>query len=176
MLINNFKRQLATVKTSDFVAHLVVIADELDRKQHVELADRMDKIIEKSRENLAVVEDLVEVADCLDYVEEPMLATAIDSILGIVKTAGEPFVPGWKRTLSTRYCPDHIGVQVVRVAENTYQCPIDGTEYPYETGFQLYNGQLVPGGSIAGQTPETSDYGIPMRFYDSRDTILRSMY
>ena len=175
MLINNFKRQLATVKTSEFVERLIVIADELDQKQHVELADKMDRIIEKSRENLAVVEDLVEVADSLDHANEPMLAEAVDSLIGIRKTA-EPVVPGHLRTLSTRYCPDHPGVMTVRISENTYQCPLDGSTYNYETGFQNYKGEVVPGGSVAGQTPETSSYGIPMRFYDSRDTILRSVH
>lgn len=175
-LINNFKRQLATIKTSDFVAQLIVVADELDQKQHVDLANKMDEIIEKSRENLSVVEDLVDAADKLDQDNEPLLAAALDGMLGIMKTAEEQTVPGHERTLSTRYCPDHRGVQVVRIAENTYQCPLDGSIYNYEAGFQNYKGQIVPGGSVAGQTPDTSDFGVPMRFFDSRDTILRSMH
>lgn len=175
MLINNFKKQLATVKTSEFVAKLIIVADELDQKQHFDLADKMDRIIERSKENLAVVENLVEVADGLDKIDEPMLAEAVDGLLGIRKTA-EPVMPGHKRSLSTRYCPDHTGVQAIRIAENTYQCPLDGSIYNYESGYQNYKGEAVPGGSIAGQTPETSSYGIPMRFYDSRDTVLRSMH
>lgn len=178
MLINNFKRQLATAKTAErIVPQLVAIADELDQKQHVELADKMDRIIEKSKGNVAVVEGLVDMANSLDELGETALAEAVDGLLGIRKTASDqPVVPGHKRTLSTRYCPDHGGVQTIRIAENTYQCPLDGSIYNYETGYQNYKGEAVPGGSIAGQTPETSSYGIPMRFYDSRDTILRSVY
>lgn len=176
VLISNFKRQLATTKTSALVEALIVIADELDQRQRPDLADRMDEIIQRSRENVAVVEDLIEVADRLDLSGEPVLAEAIDRVLGIRKTAEEQYVPGGERSLSTRYCPQHRGVQGIRIAENTYQCPIDGQVYPYDQGYQMYDGKMVPGGSIANQTPDTSDYGIPMRFYDSRDSVLRSMY
>lgn len=176
ILISNFKKQLSTTKTGAFVEALIVIADELDQNQQPDLADRMDLIIQKSRENVGVVENLIEIADRLDLSGETFLAEAIDQVLGIQKMAEEHYEPGPKRILSSRYCPDHRGVQVVRIAENTCQCPIDGLIYNYETGYKKYNGQMVPGGSIANQTPDSSDYGISMRFYDSRDSILRSMY
>jgi hypothetical protein len=176
ILISNFKKQLATTKTSSFVEALIVIADELDQCQQPDLADRMDSIIQRSRENESVVEDLIEIADRLDFGGNSIMAEAIDYAIGIRKTAEEQYIPGGERVLSSRYCPQHRGVQVIRVAENTFQCPIDGIVYSHEQGYQMYNGKIVPGGSIANQTPETSDHGIPMMFYDSRDSVLRSMY
>jgi hypothetical protein len=84
-----------------------------------------------------------------------------------------PIQPSHEGSLSTRYCPDHHGVQAIRISERIYQCPIDGKTYNYGTGYINYQGQIVPGGSVAEQTPNTSDTGgIPMRFYDSRQSIL----
>lgn len=54
--------------------------------------------------------------------------------------------------LSTRYCPDHPGVQISRVGEHMWQCELDKKSYNYETGFELNNGSKVPGGDVAQQT------------------------
>jgi hypothetical protein len=77
--------------------------------------------------------------------------------------------------LNTRYCPDHIGVSVSRVGENTYQCPLDGKIYNYETGWEDYDGNKHPGGSVAEQTPDASGYGIPHRIFDTRENIINSV-
>lgn len=75
--------------------------------------------------------------------------------------------------LNTRYCPDHNGVQTVRVGERVYQCPLDKKTYNYETGYTNYKGENIPGGSVAHQTPEDSDYfAIPSRIFDSRDSLM----
>lgn len=58
--------------------------------------------------------------------------------------------------LSTRYCPDHPGVQIARVGEHMWQCELDKKSYNYETGFQLNNGSKVPGGDVAQQTQGVS--------------------
>lgn len=75
-------------------------------------------------------------------------------------------------SLSTRYCPDHIGVMVGRIGDNTYQCPKDGQMYNFETGWTDYDGNEHPGGSVAGQTPDSSGYATPHRIFDSRENIL----
>jgi len=75
-------------------------------------------------------------------------------------------------TLQTRYCPNHIGVQMGRVGESTYQCSIDGKIYNFETGYTDFNGNQVPGGSVAGQTPNSTGYEIPHRIFDSRSKVL----
>lgn len=54
--------------------------------------------------------------------------------------------------LSTRYCPDHPGVQISRVGEHMWQCELDKKAYNFETGFELNNGAKVPGGDVNQQT------------------------
>jgi hypothetical protein len=54
--------------------------------------------------------------------------------------------------LSSRYCPDHAGVQIARVGEHMWQCELDKKTYDFENGFELNNGAKVPGGDVAQQT------------------------
>jgi hypothetical protein len=54
--------------------------------------------------------------------------------------------------LSTRYCPDHPGAQIARIGEHVWQCDLDKKTYNFETGFDLENGDHVPGGDVAAQT------------------------
>ncbi len=71
--------------------------------------------------------------------------------------------------LNTRHCPEHIGVSLGRVAENTYQCALDGKVYNWETGWKDYQGNQHSGSSVAAQTPEVADYAISHRLFDSRN-------
>ncbi len=75
------------------------------------------------------------------------------------------------RILNQRHCPEHIGVQMGRVAESTYQCPLDNKVYNWEVGFS-YDGKQNPGGSVAAQTPDSSGYGVPHRIFDTRENTL----
>lgn len=59
--------------------------------------------------------------------------------------------------LSTRYCPDHAGVQISRIGEHFWQCELDKKTYNFETGFELNNGSKVPGGDVANQTQGLSE-------------------
>jgi hypothetical protein len=54
--------------------------------------------------------------------------------------------------LSTRYCPDHAGVQVARTGQHEWQCSLDKKIYNFDNGFDLANGDHVPGGSVSEQT------------------------
>jgi len=75
--------------------------------------------------------------------------------------------------LNTRYCPDHHGVQTSRIGERVYQCSLDKKIYNYETGYTNYKGENIPGGSVAHQTPESSDYfAAPSRIFDSRENLM----
>lgn len=74
--------------------------------------------------------------------------------------------------LSSRYCPDHIGTQMGRVGPGSYQCPLDGQVYNWETGWTDFDGNQHPGGSVAAQTPDSTGYAIPHRVFDSRDKAL----
>jgi len=74
-------------------------------------------------------------------------------------------------TLSIRTCPEHIGAQMARVGENTYQCSLDGAIYNWETGFTANNIEY-PGSSVAAQTGNTNETAIPHRVFDSREKAL----
>lgn len=54
--------------------------------------------------------------------------------------------------LSTRYCPDHPGVSLIRIGDGIDQCNLDKKIYNYESGYTLNNGSKVPGGSVSQQT------------------------
>jgi len=128
----------------------------------------------------ATVRELVLLADSLDAEGRHVLADVATRAASIVdrlegQQEEEPIKPGHKSSMSTRYCPDHIGVQATRIAEHMYQCPIDGRTYDYEGGYTNYSGQRVPGGSVAAQTPMSTPYGLPQRLFDSRQNILNTI-
>jgi hypothetical protein len=75
-------------------------------------------------------------------------------------------------SLSTRYCPDHVGTQMGRVGQGSFQCPLDGQVYNWETGWTDFDGNQHPGGSVAAQTPDSTGYAIPHRIFDSREKVL----
>ena len=130
--------------------------------------NEMEKVQQKKAELVVGISKLAEFSDTLGA---HLLADELDKMAEEEMSA--PIQQPSDGTLSTRYCPDHIGTQTVRISERVYQCPLDGKVYNYEVGYKNYKGEQVPGGSIAAQTPSTSDYGgIPMRIYDSRQTIL----
>lgn len=132
----------------------------------------------------AAVRELVALADRLDAEGKHTLADLADRAADMVskfadkdkaESSQPPIKPGRLSSLSTRYCPDHHGVQAVRVAERVYQCPIDGRMYDYESGYVNYSGQRVPGGSIANQTPASTPYALPQRLFDSRQNIMNTL-
>lgn len=77
-----------------------------------------------------------------------------DSEKGIEKSDMTKTYTILEAPLSTRYCPDHPGVQIARVGEHMWQCELDKKSYNYETGFELSNGSKVPGGDVAQQTSQ----------------------
>jgi hypothetical protein len=152
-------------KTQSLINNMVKFADYLDSIGELEFADRIDEIISSGS-----IEYLLDVAEIMDLQKKYALA---DKLTEIINKNAEVIQSPSEGTLSNRYCPDHIGVQTIRISEKVYQCPIDGKIYNYETGYVNYKGEHVLGGSVAAQTPETSNYGgIPMRIYDSRANIL----
>lgn len=58
--------------------------------------------------------------------------------------------------LNTRYCPDHPGTQISRVGEHVWQCELDKRTYNFESGYELQNGDKVPGGDVSQQTQSVS--------------------
>jgi len=57
-------------------------------------------------------------------------------------------------SLSTRYSPDMPGVQLMRIGDNIYQCPISKKIFNYNAGFTTANGNKVPGSSVENQTQQ----------------------
>lgn len=183
--VGRLANQLKTQKSASQIEYLIKFANHLDSNGLYALADKITETAILLNETNK--DDLIVLADYLDGSGFHALADKVDKTLQLIKTAEDyGFCPGAKKeeetppikpvnegSLSTRYCPDHIGVSAVRIDEHTYQCPLDGKEYNYETGYVNYEGQGVPGGSVAAQTPMESNYGgIPMRFYDSRSDVL----
>lgn len=62
-----------------------------------------------------------------------------------------------EHALSSRYCPDHASISVIRIADHTVQCPLDKKIYNYESGFKLEDGSVVPGSSVSQQNQNMAD-------------------
>lgn len=74
--------------------------------------------------------------------------------------------------LSTRYCPDHPGTSVIRIADDTYQCPLDKGIYNYREGFTTMKGNKVPGTDVQHQTRALGDRILEPTHFDTRETRL----
>lgn len=79
-------------------------------------------------------------------------------------------------SLNTRYCPDHPGVQIMRIADSTYQCELDKQIYNYEAGYTTMAGNKVPGTDVSNQTqflghraPEHSNFSTREQALNSSD-------
>lgn len=60
-------------------------------------------------------------------------------------------------TLSTRHCPDHRGVNLMRIADNSYQCQLDHRVYNWNQGFTDDEGNKYKAAPIRSvDFPETS--------------------
>jgi len=57
-------------------------------------------------------------------------------------------------SLSTRYSPDMPGVQLMRIGDNVFQCPVTKKIFNYNAGFTTANGNKVPGTSVENQTQQ----------------------
>lgn len=74
--------------------------------------------------------------------------------------------------LSTRHCPDHVGVGLIRINDNEWQCQMDKKIYNFATGYKLDNGSQVPGGDVSLQTD--TDQAPPRAMFDTREQRLQS--
>ena len=76
--------------------------------------------------------------------------------------------------LSTRYCPDHPGTSVIRVGEDTYQCPLDKNVYNYNEGYTLMTGTKVPGGNVEEQTQAIGDRKLEQTNFSTRESTINT--
>jgi hypothetical protein len=84
-----------------------------------------------------------------------------------------PYVKEYRpleHALSTRYCPNHSGVSLVRISDNVFQCALDKEIIDFATGYTTLKGDKVPGGSVEEQT---KDRGAPGHtVFTSRNEIM----
>ena len=76
--------------------------------------------------------------------------------------------------LQTRYCPDHPGTSIARIAEHQYQCGLDGKVFDFEVGFKTEKGNVVPGTSISNQSQNL--YSEQHNEFDTRESRLGNYY
>ena len=74
--------------------------------------------------------------------------------------------------LSTRYCPDHPGNQVRRIADYVYQCGLDKKIYNYQEGFTTEKGNKVPGSDVARQSYSLGDRALEEMHFTTRESKL----
>ena len=74
--------------------------------------------------------------------------------------------------LSTRYCPDHPGNQVRRIADYVYQCGLDKKIYNWQEGFTTEKGNKVPGSDVARQTQHLGDRALEEMHFSTREARL----
>lgn len=81
-----------------------------------------------------------------------------DEIVKAVKDQVKEYRP-LESTLSTRYCPDHPGVGIVRIGDHVYQCSLDRKIYNWESGFTTMKGNKIRGGGVQYQTHDDGQRG-----------------
>jgi hypothetical protein len=155
------------------------LADRLDKVGAVEEANMIDEFIKNSADVKWKEESDTEQAKRYDskhhhslQVREPKRDQEKVDREGRKDHHVHTYQETGASALSTRYCPEHIGVTMGRVGPSSYQCPLDGQIYNWETGWTDYNGVKHPGGSVAAQTPDSTGYATPHRIFDSRENIL----
>ena len=174
--IANLKENTDIIKNSDDTRIVLAkCADYLDGRSK-DASDILDRVLKIAIEDISGRYGPIGQFDRLKHSEQVYNTKSPDQEQQKRKRNDEPSVKGFGEmgiTLNTRYCPDHNGVQSVRIGERTYQCPLDKKIYNYETGYTNYKGENIPGGSVANQTPESSDYfAAPSRIFDSRDSLM----
>jgi hypothetical protein len=83
-----------------------------------------------------------------------LLGRDTDSLYGITPEHEDSYVPDASTPthLSTRYSPDRVGVQAMRVSDGVFQDPYTNKVYDYNEGFKTEDGRAFPGGGAALQS------------------------
>lgn len=79
-----------------------------------------------------------------------------------------------EHALSTRQSPDMPGIQMIRIGDNVWQCPVTKKIYNYNEGFTLLTGDKVPGGSVSNQTQQLGDQLEQHSNFSTRTEILNN--
>lgn len=176
-------KPIVEAKEVNLFEKLSNISDRLDKLGAIEEADLVDDIIEKLATDIERKEEAdTEQSKRYDskhhhslQIREPKTKQERVDREGRENHHVHTMQQTNAMSLSTRYCPEHVGVPVYRVGESTYQCSMDGAIFNYETGWTDFDGNEHPGGSVAAQTPDSSGYATPHRIFDSRENILNTV-
>lgn len=118
---------------------LLTIANNPDALSNKKAADekKIDEIKKKYENPRKDLEETNKIADSKKAIEKSQMTKDYNIL---------------EAPLSTRYCPDHAGAQIARIGEHIWQCELDKKTYNFDTGFELNNGNKVPGGDVSQQT------------------------
>ena len=94
-----------------------------------------------------------------------------EAIREAVKEQVKEFRP-LEAPLQTRYCPDHPGVGVIRIADRVYQCALDKKIYNWESGFTTMKGNKIPGGGVEYQVQDMESRNPGHNLFDTRQTMM----
>lgn len=106
------------------------------RDKKAEYDRKLDELKQKYEDPKKFMDENRKIADALKDIEKSNLTKQYEVL---------------EAPLSTRYCPDHAGVQIARVGDHEWQCELDKKVYNFNNGFTLNNGSRVPGSSIQEQ-------------------------
>jgi len=171
--------------TSENISKLAEIANAFDLSNDKELMNQASLIDELILKIATPKEDVEEAArkraDDFDSTEKNYVdpKKILDKSNKVEKSLKDIDRSGYTKKvdilqepLSTRYCPDHPGVQIARVGDREYQCSLDKKVYNFDTGYTLENGTQVPGGSVSEQSRlDTPNYS---SMFDSRQGRLQT--
>lgn len=88
-----------------------------------------------------------------------------------VKNQVKDFRP-MEAPLQSRYCPDHPGVGMIRVADRVFQCALDKKIYNYEAGYTTQKGNRIPGTSVERQVHDWGEYEPGHAVFDTRQNMM----
>lgn len=127
------------------LAYPMSVLSALNQVYDKELEELRDTGRRKGIENLYNLNDQFS----SDSFNKKNIAKSVDKALTPVRN--KKFRP-LEAPLSTRYSPDHAGVQAVRISDGVYQDPITGKVYNYSEGYTTDKGNVIPGTSVSNQT------------------------
>lgn len=127
--------------------------------------EEISKLRKEYKEN-AINSSYKSVKDSLD--KDMLASEAVKSIKESIKEY-RPL----ETSLSSRYCPDHPGTSVIRVADDVYQCPLDKKIYNYKEGFETMRHNIVPGTSVQNQTQALTSRQLEETSFSTRESKLK---
>lgn len=177
------------LQRNDALAH-PLIAKNKKAKEWLLSHGKKKRVKRDTAKNAEIIQGLVKVANELDALGDAESLEKVESTLqafakkeeyappkynvhndrNVLKTerhypTPEPVAP----SLSTRYCPDHNGIYMKRIADGAFQCELDGRVYNWNEGFKDYAGNVFPGDAIHSvDFPESVD-----RAFETRELATR---